>query len=154
MIDSLQTFAAQFPEWSQAGVMAALSAVPFVESYLGSALGVLVGLPVAVAIVAAVVGNVASMLGFVYAARKVRERKVDPTQELSAHQARLRRAFDRWGVPGVSLIGQTMLPSQLTAAAMVGFGASVRLVVVWQLVSIVMWGVLFGLFGLGMLQVA
>lgn len=152
MIDSLQSFAEQFPEWSQALVIALLAAIPFVESYFGAVLGVIVGLPLAVAIVAAVVGNVASMIGFVYGADKVRQHKVDPNQKPTARQVRLRRAFDRWGVPGVSLLGQMMLPSQLTAAAMVGFGASRKLVVVWQIVGITVWGVVFGLFGVGILQ--
>ena len=47
-------------------------------------------------------------------------------------------------MPWVSLLGQTVLPSQITSAAMVGFGASQRQVIVWQIVSIVMWGVVFG----------
>lgn len=152
MIDSLQSFAEQFPEWSQAIVVAVLSAIPFIESYFGSVLGVIVGLPPVVAIVAAVVGNALSMIGFVLGADKVRTRKVDPDKVQSPRQVRLRRAFDRWGVPGVSLLGQTMLPSQITAAAMVGFGANRKLVILWQIVSIVVWGVLFGLFGVGILQ--
>lgn len=154
MIESLQNFADQFPEWSQALVIAVLAAIPFVESYFGAVLGVLVGLPPVVAIVVAVVGNVASMIGFVYGADRIRQRKVNPDQEPSPRQLKLRRAFDRWGVPGVSLLGQTMLPSQITSAAMVGFGASRKLVVVWQIVSIVAWGTIFGLFGLGILRLS
>lgn len=152
MIDGLQQFAEQFPAWSQWFAVAVLGAVPFVESYFGSVVGVLVGLPPVVAIAAAVAGNVVSMIGFVYGADKVRQRKLDPDAEPSARQVRLRRLFDRWGVPGVSLLGQTMLPSQLTAAAMVGFGASRTLVVGWQIAGITIWGVVFGLFGVGILQ--
>lgn len=152
MIDGLQQFAEQFPEWSQWFAVAVLSAVPLIESYFGSVVGVLIGLPAVVAIAAAIVGNVLSMIGFVYGADKIRQRKVDPKVEPTARQVRLRRLFDRWGVPGVSLLGQTMLPSQLTAAAMVGFGASRKLVVAWQMVGIAIWGVVFGLFGVGILQ--
>lgn len=154
MIESLQAFAEQFPEWSQALVLAVLAAIPFVESYFGAVVGVLVGLPPVVAIAAAVLGNIVSMIAFVYGADKIRRRTVDPTQEPSARQLKLRRAFDRWGVPGVSLLGQTMLPSQITSAAMVGFGASRTRVVMWQIVSIIAWGTIFGLFGLGILQLS
>lgn len=154
MIDSMQTFAEQFPEWAQSFAIALLAAIPFVESYFGAVIGVLIGLPPALAIVAAVAGNVVSMIGFVYGADKLRQRKVDPDQQPTARQVRLRRAFDRWGVPGVSLLGQTMLPSQITAAAMVGFGATRKLVVMWQIVSIIVWGTLFGLFGVGILQLS
>ena len=59
-------------------------------------------------------------------------------------RVKLRRAFDRYGVAGVSLLGQTILPSQITSAMMVGIGASRQRVIVWQVVSIILWGVAFG----------
>ena len=37
-----------------------------------------------------------------------------------------------------------MLPSQITSAAMVGFGAAKNAVIGWQIVSIILWGALFG----------
>lgn len=64
--------------------------------------------------------------------------------EETPRRQRLRKAFDRFGVPGVSLIGQTFLPSQITSAAMVGFGASKNAVIFWQIISIILWGVVFG----------
>lgn len=62
----------------------------------------------------------------------------------SPRQEKLRAAFDKYGVAGVSLIGQTMLPSQITSAAMVSFGANRNAVIFWQIVSIVLWGTVFG----------
>ena len=66
-------------------------------------------------------------------------------KEDSPRRAKLRRTFDRWGVPGVSLLGQTLLPSQITSAMMVGFGADRRQVILWQCLSIALWGVAFGM---------
>ncbi|WP_205745892.1 hypothetical protein [Egibacter rhizosphaerae] len=40
----------------------------------------------------------------------------------------------------MSLLGQSILPSQITSMALVGFGASKRAVIVWQVVSITHWG--------------
>lgn len=54
------------------------------------------------------------------------------------------RAFDRFGVPGVSLLGQTILPSQITATALVSFGATRNTVIAWPSISIALWGILFG----------
>ena len=56
----------------------------------------------------------------------------------------MRRAFDKYGVAGVSLLGPFILPSQFTSAAMVSFGANRNAVIAWQIVSIVIWGVVFG----------
>ncbi|MEF3405476.1 hypothetical protein [Agromyces sp. CCNWLW203] len=62
----------------------------------------------------------------------------------SPRRERLRRMFDKYGVAGVSIIGQTFLPSQITSAAMVSFGANRNAVIFWQIISIVLWGVVFG----------
>jgi hypothetical protein len=148
MIDALQEFTANFPPVLQwLGVMIA-SAIPFVESYFGSVIGVLAGVNPVVAIVAAIIGNVVSMVIFVLSAHGVRSKVVAgkaPKEETPRRQ-RLRKSFDKYGVAGVSLLGQTILPSQITSAAMVSFGASKNRVILWQVISIILWGVAFGVF--------
>lgn len=146
MIEALQDFTASLPVYLQwLGVMI-VAAVPFVESYFGAIIGVIIGLPPVAAIAIAAVGNIVSMLVFVLVAHRVRSRVVtgkEPAPE-SPRRERLRRTFDKYGVAGVSLLGQTILPSQLTSAAMVSFGANRNVVIVWQIISIVLWGTLFG----------
>lgn len=162
MIDALQDFASSLPGVMQwLGVML-VSAIPFVDSYFGSVVGVLIGLPPAVAIGVAVIGNVISMLGFVFAASGVRSKVVagkaaaagasstvspessESAGVSSARREKVRGAFDKYGVAGVSLLGPFILPSQFTSAAMVSFGANRNAVIVWQVVSIVIWGVAAG----------
>lgn len=145
MIENLQSFTESLPPLLQWFGVVVAGAVPFVESYAGSLIGVLAGLDPVVAVVAAVVGNVISMLVFVLVTARVRTAAVAGREKPeSPRRAKLRQRFDRFGVPGVSLLGQTVLPSQITAAAMVSFGASRNAVIGWQIVSIVLWGVLFG----------
>lgn len=145
MIQDLQDFAAGFPEAAQWLGVALVSAIPFVESYFGSIIGVLLGLHPAIAITVAVLGNIVSMAIVVIAAGAVRQRATrDSTKELSPRRAKLKQRFDRFGVAGVSLLGQTLLPSQITSAAMVSFGASRNAVLFWQTISIILWGTAFG----------
>ena len=145
MIDSLQEFAAAIPVWLQWAGILLVSAIPFVESYFGSVIGVAIGMHPVVAILMAVIGNVISMLAFVYGAGAIRDRATKGRQtEEKPKRQRLKRMFDKFGVPGVSLLGQTFLPSQITSSAMVGFGANRNVVAFWQVVSIILWGVLFG----------
>ncbi|ANS79441.1 Permease of the drug/metabolite transporter (DMT) superfamily [Serinicoccus hydrothermalis] len=145
MVEGLQEWTAGLPAVLQwLGVMAA-GAIPFVESYLGSAIGVVAGLNPVVAVLAAVVGNVITMTLVVLSADRLRRRRgTEAPEEMSPRKQRLRGIFDRFGVPGVSLLGQTVLPSQITSGALVAFGANTRGVIVWQIVSIILWGVLFG----------
>ncbi|MGC3020386.1 MULTISPECIES: hypothetical protein [unclassified Brevibacterium] len=145
MIESLQEFAASIPDWLQWAGILLVSAIPFVESYFGSVIGVAIGLHPVVAILMAVIGNVISMLAFVYGTGAIRDRATKNKEpDESPKRQRLKRMFDKFGVPGVSLLGQTFLPSQITSSAMVGFGANRNVVAFWQVISIIMWGVLFG----------
>jgi membrane protein YqaA with SNARE-associated domain len=146
MIDALRDYTSSLPELLQwVGVVLA-AAIPFVESYFGSVIGVLAGINPVVAIVAAIVGNVVSMLAFVLGAHRVRSKVREGKEQKpdSPRRAKLRERFDRYGVAGVSLLGQTLLPSQITSAAMVSFGASKNAVILWQIISIIVWGVAFG----------
>lgn len=146
LIESLQGFTASLPELLQWIGVLLIAAVPFVESYFGSAIGVLSGMPPVVAIGAAIIGNIVSMLVFVLTAHGVRAKATQgrETKALSPRRAKLKERFDRYGVPGVSLLGQIFLPSQITSAAMVSFGAPKNQVILWQVISIILWGVLFG----------
>ena len=158
MIESLQEWTAGLPEVLQWLGVIAVSAIPFVESYLGSVIGVVAGLNPVVAVVAAIVGNVISMAVVVLSADRLRQRRgVQATEEMSPRKERLRRMMDRFGVPGVSLLGQTVLPSQITSGALVAFGANTRGVLIWQVISIILWGVVFGTLaalGVDLLQTA
>lgn len=148
-MDAILNFAESFPAWLQWAAVMLVSAIPFVESYFGSAVGVIAGVHPALAVAAAVVGNTACMLAVVWFAdrtrRTVRTMRSgdDEPAPPSAKRARFMRLFNRWGVPGVSLLGQTFLPSQITSGMMVGLGASAKSVALWQVVSIALWGSVF-----------
>ncbi|ALV46958.1 hypothetical protein SAMN04489740_3000 [Arthrobacter alpinus] len=146
MIESLQSFTTSLPPMLQWLGVLLVAAIPFVESYFGAVLGVVSGMNPVVAIAAAVVGNILSLLIFVIAAHRVRV-KVSAgkaPKEMTPRRAKLRAAFDKFGVAGVSLIGPTILPSQITSVAMISFGASKNAVILWQVISIIIWGTAFG----------
>jgi hypothetical protein len=146
MQDALRDFTSSLPELVQwVGVLLA-AAIPFVESYFGAVIGVVAGLNPVVAIAAAIAGNFLSMLIFVLVAHRVRStvRAGQAPKPETPRREKLRARFDKYGVAGVSLLGQTLLPSQITSAAMVSFGASKNAVILWQTISIIIWGVLFG----------
>lgn len=134
-----------------------ISAIPFVESYFGAPIGVIVGLHPAVAVATATVGNMLSLVVVVYLAHWVRtailhRRDPDRAATDSPKRDRVQKIFDRFGVPGVSILGPLALPSQITAPLMVSFGANRHAVMLWMLVSVVLWGAGFALLGVGLLS--
>ncbi len=152
MIEWLTEAVASTEPWAQWLVIMLGGAIPYLESYVGAFVGVLVGVNPVLAIAAAIVGNLVTMTLLVLFGEQIRRwRKADQKPE-TPRRAKLRQRFDKYGVPGVSLLGQTLLPSQVTSMAMVTFGASKRAVLWWQTISIILWGVVFGLLALGLVQ--
>lgn len=158
-IQSLTEFTQALPHLVQwVGVMLA-GMIPFVESYGATGIGIVVGIHPALVILSAIVGNVVSMLAFVIGAGAMRDiavgagaRSGKAGRAMGRRTLKVRNLFDRYGIAAVSLIGQTMLPSQITSAMMVSFGASKGKVIFWQSVSIVMWAAVFGAMALGLLE--
>lgn len=145
MIEAMQEFTTSFPSALQWIAVILAAAIPFVESYFGAALGVVAGINPVVAILAAIIGNVASMLLLVNGAHLVRRKVAKESTSSSLKFVKLRGAFEKYGIAGVSLLGQTILPSQITSAALVSFGAPKEKVIFWQVISIILWGTAFGL---------
>lgn len=144
MIQGLQQFVEETDAiWQWLSVML-VSAIPFVESYFGSALGVVAGINVVVAIIAAIIGNGISMVLFVTFGEKIRKWRKADEKPVKKRTEKLKNLFNKYGVIGVSLLGQTVLPSQITSMAMVTFGAPKGKVIFWQVISIILWGTLFG----------
>lgn len=145
MFEDVQQFVENTdPIWQWLVIMVA-SAIPFIESYFGAGLGVLAGVPPVVAIVAAIAGNSASMILLVTFGEKIRKWRKSDDKPLTKSKQRVKNLFNKYGIIGVSLLGQTLLPSQITSMAMVTFGAPKKKVIFWQIISIILWGTAFGL---------
>ncbi|GAA1807641.1 hypothetical protein [Nesterenkonia flava] len=137
--------------WQQFFVILLAGAIPFVESYLASFFTVLLGVTPWLAVPAAILGNWLCMMvltaltgGARDAATRGRDPK--PEQETSRSRRRVAKYVDRFGVPGVCFLTPLVLPTMITAPILVGFGASRRNVYLYMTLSIIAWGVLFGVF--------
>lgn len=139
MLETLQDFTQSFPDWLQWFAVFLVATIPFVESYLGTLIGVAIGLHPAGAASAAIVGNAAAVVLVVVLTNGIRRRvrSAPRVDDQSPGRRRVSRMFQRFGIPGVSLIGH---PTQISSAAMVGFGANPTKVLIWEMVSVVIWG--------------
>lgn len=123
--------------------------IPFVESYLGSFIGTVVGVDPLLAVAAAVVGNILATFLMIALAGGVRGAATRKKKQTATSRGRRKvaRWFDRLGVPGVSLLGAVLLPTQITAPTLVALGARKGAVYVWMAIAITAWGIAFGFFG-------
>ena len=70
--------------------------------------------------------------------------EVDERGKKSARRAKFQNALVRYGVPGVSLLGPLLLPTQFTATMLAGSGVSTARVLFWQGLAIAGWSTLIG----------
>lgn len=140
--------------WQQVLALVPVGAIPFIESYLGSFLGTALGIHPVLAIPAAVLGNLAATLLVVALAGRTRDavtRGRDERPESERKPSRFREkvatALDRYGVPGVCLLGPLVVASQITGPTLVALGATRTRVQLWMSISIIAWGLAFGIFG-------
>ncbi|GAB3849353.1 small multi-drug export protein [Nesterenkonia populi] len=147
-MEGLQDWVEGLPEALQWLGVAALSAVPWLESYSGPFFGIIAGMPWWAALASAVLGNAAVVAALIYmthglrSAALSRENPEEITERKRKRREKIQRLLDKYGVPGVSVLGPFALPSQITAPVMVSFGANRHKVMVWMLISIILWGLL------------
>jgi hypothetical protein len=156
LIIGFQDLVAQLPAWMQPLIVALAGAVPFVEGEGGTVIGVVGGVNPIVAAVAAAAGNfiavaIVVLLGARIRAAFTRGRQPRPR---SVRMAKFQKAFHRYGVAGVSLLGPLLLPTHFTAAALAGSGVAKGRVLAWQAVAIALWTTLTVLIVTGIIAIA
>ena len=130
-IESLQNFVLGLPEPVQFIGVALAAMVPFVENYGAVVIGSVAGIPIWVVVLMAIVGNLAVVALITLISGRTRDvimARKHGTAELavadSPSKIRVRKLFDRYGIPGVTLLGMLFVPTHLIAATLVSFGLS------------------------------
>jgi hypothetical protein len=138
MIENLQHFVGSWPGALQWFGIALIAVVPFVESYIGSVIGIVIGVHPVVAAICAMIGNAAIVVAIAFVTDSVRKRATRGKERTTTPgKARVKKLFDRFGVPGVALLGH---PTQISTAALIALGAPRTKVIIWELISVVLWG--------------
>lgn len=173
-LDTFQDFVAQMPEVLQPLAVALVGAVPFVEGEGAVAIGILGGIPPLLAGAAAVAGNLLCVFVVVLVASGTRNAVVTrhrarvaarervtaggggavAVDELEARERaeaatstrkqKFFRALDKYGVPGVSLLGPLLLPTMFTAAMLAGIGIRRGRIMFWQALAVAGWTTVVG----------
>jgi hypothetical protein len=145
LIADFQDLVAEVPDLVQPLIVALAGTVPFIEGELSAIIGVVGGLHPIVAGLAGAAGNILCVVIVVLlgdrARRAVTTRagRPDRTKPQSKGRARFQRWFERFGVPGASLLGPLAIPTQFTAATLVAAGVPKGKVILWQVVAIILW---------------
>ncbi|WP_226531868.1 small multidrug efflux protein [Microbacterium paraoxydans] len=163
LIETFQNLVAQVPEFVQPLIVALAGAIPFIEGEGAVSIGILGGIPPVVAAIAAMVGNFLCVAVLVLASSGARQAVVNRSRARtaalagggttetaavveaadsgrgSARKEKFQRAFERYGVPGVSLLGPLLLPTQFTATMLAASGIGKARILFWQAIAIIGW---------------
>lgn len=157
LIETFQNLVAQVPELVQPLIVALAGAIPFIEGEGAASIGIIGGIHPVVAAIAGIVGNFLCVLVLVLASsgarqaivQRNRSRKlvaaggdvsaIEPAEPASPRKQKFQNALERYGVPGVSLLGPLLLPTQFTATMLAATGVSKGRILFWQGLAIVAW---------------
>ncbi|MCR2814616.1 small multidrug efflux protein [Microbacterium jiangjiandongii] len=181
LIDRFQDLVAQVPDLVQPLILALAGAVPFIEGEGAAAIGIFGGIHPVIAVIAGVVGNFLCVAVLVLLSSGARTAVVTRRREsvrareavtvgggapvhddlATTHEnlggnptrrAKFLRALDRYGVPGVSLLGPLLLPTHFTATMLAAVGVGKARILAWQAVAIVGWSTIIALLVTGVIS--
>lgn len=166
LIETFQNLVAQVPELVQPLIVALAGAIPFIEGEGAVTIGIIGGINPVVAAIAAIVGNFACVAVLVLVSSSARAAVVnrkrarvlangngadagveeivdaaveDESARKAARRQKFQSALERYGVPGVSLLGPLLLPTQFTATMLAAIGIGKVRILIWQAVAIIGW---------------
>ncbi|PPG92919.1 small multidrug efflux protein [Rathayibacter sp. AY1F3] len=136
-----QDLIGRVPELVQPLVVAGAGAVPFIEGEGAASIGIIGGIHPVVAGLAGAIGNFVCVALLVLLGTGVRSAITGRSEakRTTPRREKFQRAFTRYGVPGVSLLGPLLLPTHFTAVMLAGAGVGRGRILLWQGVAIALW---------------
>lgn len=123
-----------------------ISLIPFLEAFVAVPIGILLNLPFIPVIIIGATGNWLSVMAVIVSSTYIRT-KFSKGRELNANHfitRRLQKAntyFNKYGVPGISLLGPVIGTNHIVALACLIGNANTKKIVLWQSISIVIWAI-------------
>lgn len=125
------------------------AAVPWLEVLLVVPVGIVAGLSPVLVVVVAALGNVTSLVPVVLGGDRLRgwwrRRRGRATDDAPAGRSRrAQRLFDRYGLPGVALLGPLLTGIHVAALVALSAGADRRRTLLWSTLGVIAWSALTG----------
>ena len=124
------------------------AAIPWLELGLVIPLGIISGMnPIAVIIVG-FIGNMVTVLALVIGFNKFKlwlaKRNEGKVKKESKRSERAKELWDKYGLPGMLLLGPILIGTHVAAFIAMTLGASKARTTLWSTISIGIWAIIFG----------
>ncbi len=124
------------------------AAIPWLEIALVIPLGIISGLSPVWVIITAIIGNLLTVLLVIIGFEKVKEWMESRNRKKESRIKRTergKRIWNKYGMPGVALLGPVLIGTHIAAFIGLLFGANKTNATVWMTISIVLWSLVFGI---------
>lgn len=123
-------------------------AIPWLEAIGVVPGGIVVGLDPVLTVIAAASGNLITIAAFAYGGAKIRawvikRREEKGKQPKSDRWVKAQKAFDKYGIYGMALLGPLIIGTQFAAAASVAAGVRPARVTLLISSAMVLWAIVF-----------
>jgi Putative small multi-drug export protein len=116
--------------------------IPFLEVFLAVPVGVVINLPFIPTVIVGVIANFISVMLVVVFSSAVKSKFSKNNANKRFQKAQMR--FNKYGVPGISLLGPLLGTNHIGAIVCILANADKKKIMLWQLISIVLWAVGMG----------
>ena len=133
--------------WEYA-VIFLLAAVPWIEAVVAIPLGIIRGLSPVLVVAVAFLGNLSTVILVIYLFEKIKEfwnRKKGTQTPPGKRQERAKKIWNKYGLPGLSLLGPILIGIHIAAFIGLTLGATRNWTLLWMTISLALWSVVFGI---------
>ena len=125
------------------------AAIPWLEIALVIPLGIIRGLSPFWVMLLAFVGNMATVLPVIIGFEKVRQWNLRLNEKKgkspSKRSERAKKIWNRYGLPGLALLGPILIGTHIAAFIGMSLGAEKKWAILWLTISIAVWTLIFGI---------
>ncbi|MEK3954994.1 small multi-drug export protein [Psychrobacillus sp. FSL K6-1464] len=124
------------------------AAIPWLELGLVIPLGIISGLNPLAVIIVGFIGNMVTVLALIIGYDKFKlwlaKRNEGKEQKVSKRSERAKALWDKYGLPGMLMLGPILIGTHVAAFIGMTLGASKFKTTIWSTISIGVWAILFG----------
>lgn len=124
-------------------------AMPWLEIALVIPVGIVSGLSPTGVMIAAFAGNLSTVfiaiLGYNTIKKWLDSRKKADDQKESKRTERGTKVWNKYGMPGLALLGPILIGTHIASFIGLFFGAKKRNVLIWMIISLGLWSLIFGI---------
>lgn len=124
------------------------AAIPWLEMALVIPLGIIRGLNPFWVVIVGFVGNMVTVMALIIGYERfnlwLSKRREGKEQKESKRSDRAKKIWNKYGLPGMLLLGPVLIGTHIAAFIGMTLGASKRQTTIWSVISIALWAIAFG----------